>query len=497
MNSAGTDPARQLEERIAEKVGPQRYKIWFKNATQFHVTDGYLKIGVPNMFIGTWIENHFSDTITDACREVTGEELRLSFAIDPALSKRLRKRQLDSQVTFIANNPERVAREQRRNGPARQPRQLRGQIDDFVVGSSNQLAFGCASSVIDEPGRRFNPLFIHGGCGLGKTHLLQAIYNRIKTQHSDLECVYLTGEEFMNSFVYAIKTNNRDAFRHRYRNADVLLLDDVHFLANKKATQEEFLHTFNAIDAAGKQVVMASDAHPKMIGNLSESLVNRFVSGMVVKIDSPSLEERIRVLKSRASQMERPIPDAVIEYVAGKITSNSRELEGALVKLLAFASISRQPITLALAQQALQEHLNKTAPIVKLSDIENVAAIYFGLTPADLHTSRKTRTIALARGIAMLLARRHTTMSFPEIGRLMGNKNHSTVILACAKLNRILDAEGEVRWTGPAGDKRMPLQPIISELEEQLGLQADTAKTPPNESVPQAGGRLQNLVTQP
>ncbi len=474
MVSVGTDFARQLEERIAEKVGPQRYKIWFRNATQFHMTDGYLKVGVPNMFIGAWIENHFADTIAEAAKEISGEDLRLAFSIDPSLAKNLKKRQLDSQVTFMNNNPERVARETRRKGPMQQKKALRGRLLDFVVGSSNKLAYGCAKSVIEKPGTQFNPLFIHGGCGLGKTHLLQAACNGLAEHHPNLQVIYVTGEEFTNQFIYAIKSGNRDAFRHHFRNVDCLVIDDIHFLANKKGTQEEFLHTYNAIDAAGKQVIMASDAHPKLIGNLSESLVNRFVAGMVVKIDPPSFEERVRILTHRVSQMKREIPTEVIEYVAGNINSNARELEGALLKLCAFASIARQPITLALAQQALQEHLSKTAPIVKLSDIESVSSIYFGLTPADLHTSRKTRTIALSRGIAMLLARKHTNMSFPEIGRCMGNKNHSTVILACAKLNKVIAKDDEVKWNTPGGEKRHRLRSLVNELEEQLGLRSET-----------------------
>lgn len=473
MTILTTDIVSQLESRIAEKVGPQRFKLWFKNTTHFHLSDGFLKIGVPNMFIGSWIENHFSDVLAEAVAELTGEEPRLSFLIDPSLAKNLKKRQLDSQVHFVASNPEREAREQRRSGPAKDRKPLRGRIEDFVVGSSNRLAHGCAISVIENPGSQYSPLFMHGGCGLGKTHLLQAIYNRIREKKPELECVFVTGEEFTNHFVYAVKSNNRDPFRHRFRNVDILLIDDIHFLANKKATQEEFLHTFNAIDAAGKQVVMASDAHPKLIGNLSESLVNRFVAGMVVKIEPPAFEHRLEILRRRCAQMRRDVPDAVLEYVASHITSNVRELEGALLKLLAFASIAHQPIALALAKKALQEHLTKTAPVVKLSDIESVSAIYFGLSPGDLHTSRKTRTIALSRGVAMWLARKHTTMSYPEIGRLMGNKNHSTVILARAKMDKILQADENVRWNTPAGEKRVRLRPIIRELEEQLDLPSD------------------------
>ena len=193
------------------------------------------------MFIGSWIENHFSDVILEAVTEITGHEPRLSFSIDPALSKNLKKRQLDSQVHFVANNPEREAREHRQGTPMKPKKPLRGRIEDFVVGSSNRLAHGCAVSVVESPATQYNPLFIHGGCGLGKTHLLQSIYNGIKQKNPQLDCVYVTGEEFTNHFVYAVKSNNRDPFRHRFRSVDVLLIDDIHFLANKKATQEEFL----------------------------------------------------------------------------------------------------------------------------------------------------------------------------------------------------------------------------------------------------------------
>lgn len=473
MSTTGTDVVSQLESKIADKIGSQRYKIWFKNATQFHITSGYLKVGVPNMSIGSWIEDHFAEVIQEAAREVTGQDLRLSMSIDPGLAKNLRKRQLDSQVEYVASNPEREAREQRRNGAAKVRKTLRGRLEDFVVGTSNRLAYECAVSVIERPGEQYNPLFIHGGCGLGKTHLLHAIYNGIPEKHEGLGCVYVTGEEFTNHFVYALKSNNRDAFRQHFRSVDVLLIDDIHFLANKRATQEEFLHTFNAIDAAGKQVVMVSDAHPKLIGNLSESLVNRFVAGMVTKIEPPTMEHRVELLRRRCQQIGKEVPASVLECVAVKITSNVRELEGALLKLLAFASVSRQPITPALAQQALREHASRTVPIVKLSDIESVSAIFFGLTPGELHTSRKTRTIALSRSVAMLLARNHTNMSFPEIGRLMGNKNHSTVLLACDKLRRILAADGTVRWNTPSGEKQMKLAPLIDGLEEQLGLKGN------------------------
>ena len=323
----------------------------------------------------------------------------------------------------------------------------------------------------------YNPLFILGGCGLGKTHLLQGICNGVSARRPDVRWRYVTGEEFTNDYVYSVKAREGEAFRSRYRNLDVLVIDDVHFFANKRATQEEFLHTFKAIDASGKQIVLASDAPPKMIGHFSESLVSRFLSGMVVRIDSPDVEVRAGVLRRRAERLRVSISEPVIRYIAESFCANIRELEGALLKVVAQAQIAGQPITLSLAGRAIRDLVRQTAPVVKLSDIESIVAIFFGLTPADLHTSRKSRTIALARGIAMYLARKHTDMSFPEIGRFMGNKNHSTVILASRRISKKLQENAAVRWMTPAGEKEQNLGVLVEELEEQFGSARSTTAT--------------------
>ncbi|MCH7596651.1 MAG: chromosomal replication initiator protein DnaA, partial [Planctomycetes bacterium] len=356
----------------------------------------------------------------------------------------------------------------------------KGKLSDFIAGPSNRLAYAAAVSVIENPASQYNPLFIHGGCGLGKTHLLQAICNGLREHHPDLRWRYVSGEEFTNDFVYAVKAREMSSFHSRYRNLDALIIDDVHFLANKRATQEGFLNTFKSIDAAGKQIVLASDAHPKMIGHFSESLVSRFVSGMVVRIESPDLQVRTDVLRQRAQRLRAEVSDAVIQHIAENFRANIRELEGALLKVVAQAHVSGEPITLGLAEHAIRDLVRQTAPVVLLSDIESVVSIYFGLTPADLHTSRKSRTIALARGIAMYLARRHTDMSFPEIGRFMGNKNHSTVILACRRISKMLQENGAAQWMTPEGLKEQNLAALVTELEEQFSsdaLQRSTPKT--------------------
>lgn len=477
MTICAEDAVSQVEARIAEKVGPQRYGVWFKNATRLAITGTYLRVSAPNHFVGEWMERHFGDNIVEAAREVTGQDFTLSFAIDPQLARALSKKQPDRQVEFVANNPERLARQQRRAGGISLASRAKGKLEDFVVGTSNNMAYTAACHVIEAPGNHYNPLFIHGGCGLGKTHLLQAICNGLQERHPDLRWRYVTGEEFTNDYVYAIKARETDAFHSRYRNLDVLVIDDVHFLANKRATQEEFLHTFKAIDAADKQIVLASDAHPKMIGHFSDSLVSRFVSGMVVRIESPDLEVRSGVLRRRAERLKVDIPESVIMYIAENFRANIRELDGALLKVVAQAQVSGQPLTRKLAERAIQELVRQTAPIVMLSDIESVVAIFFGLAPADLHTSRKSRTIALARGIAMYFARKHTDMSFPEIGRFMGNKNHSTVILARRRISKMLQNNETVRWMTPAGQKEQNLAVLMDELEQQCCLQSAPLET--------------------
>ena len=458
----------QVQARVAEEIGPQRFNVWFKNAARFTFTEDYLRVSTPNHFIGEWIESHFADVIVQAARDVTGRDFTLSFAIDPALAKGLGKKQPDRQVAFVANNPERLARRKRRFGTALPTSNLRGKLEDFVVGTSNQLAYAAARHVIENPASDYNPLFIHGGSGLGKTHLLQAICNGLLERHPETRWRYVSGEEFTNDYVYSIKAREQDAFRERYRDVDVLVIDDVHFLANKRATQAEFLHTLKAIDATGKQIVLSSDAPPKMIGHFSDSLVSRFVSGMVVRIDSPDVAVRAEVLRRRAQRLKVHISEPVIMCIAENFRANIRELEGALLKVVAQAQLTREPITLTLTARAIKDLVRQTAPVVMLSDIESMVAIYFGLTPADLHTSRKSRTIALARGIAMYLARKHTDMSFPEIGRFMGNKNHSTVILASRRISKRLQENAMARWMTPAGQKEQNLAVLVGEIAEQF-----------------------------
>jgi len=462
-----TDEASAINQSLEEKIGPQKYRIWFKNSTRIDVSDGYLKVGVPNLFIASWIENHFLNELTKAAKDVTGSDLKVTFAIDAELSGHQRRTQLDSQAQLVAKARNRTVDHRVRKKPVPR-RMLKLTLDSFIVGSSNDLAHNAALAVAREEKCPFNPLFIHGGYGVGKTHLLQGICNEISKRRPTTNWLYLSAEDFANQFVLALKTRKLEAFRHRMRQTDLLAIDDIHFLASKPSTQEEFLHTFNTIDLAGKQIVLVSDAHPKMIGQISDKLVNRFLSGMVAKIDVPDFKTRSEICRQRANAMNKKIPESVIRFVAENLKTNVRELEGALLKLTAFSALQNEKITLALAKEILTEHLARTDPIVHVSDIESAVATYFGITPANLHSSKKDRTVSLARHFSMYLARKHTKMSFPEIGRCMGNKNHATVLLACKKIEDQLKRNVQLSWQGLTGNKVEKTKAVLINLEESI-----------------------------
>jgi chromosomal replication initiator protein len=465
MPGTVTDDIGAINQALAERIGPQKYGIWFKNSTRLTLSEGYLKIDVSNSFIAGWIESHFLNDINQVVHSVTGAGRKVTFAIDPQLSGHQRRPQLDNQV-MLAKRAQGNFRQQ-----AMQPGQtkkLKLSLETFVVGPSNELAYNAALAVAREKQSPFNPLFIHGGYGVGKTHLLQGICNAVSKCRPGTNWLYLSAEDFVNQFVLALKIKKLEAFRRRMRETDLLAIDDIHFLASKPSTQEEFLHTFNTIDMAGKQIVLVSDSHPKMIGQISDKLVNRFVSGMVAKIETPDLQTRCAICRQYVNAMQKQVPENVIRYVAENLRTNIRELEGALLKIVAFTALQNVKINLALAQEVLSEHLSRTDPIVHISDIESAVATFFGLTQADLHSSKKDKTISLARHFSMYLARQHTKMSFPEIGKCMGNKNHATVLLACKKIEDQLKLDVQLRWQGPSGNKVASAKTILAHLQESI-----------------------------
>lgn len=460
---AQTDGAEPLLAAISRRIGTQKFNAWFKHGTSVSLEDGHVKVGAANPFIAGWIESHFAADLIASAEEVTGTKLELMVGIDPVLNRQLRKRQLDAQAKLVVRGTTGATRCHTKPAP------LRHRLEDFVVGPCNQLAFSAASTVARQGRADFNPLFLHGACGVGKTHLLQGVCNALSdlSESAPLAWKYLSAEQFTNEFIEALRHRSVEAFRRTYRRLDVLVIDDVHFLAAKKATQEEFLHTFNTIEAAGKQVVMASDAHPRMLGQLTEQLVSRFLSGMVVKLDPPDRATRSRILQRAAGRIHLSAEAPVLEYLATHVRGSVRELEGALVKLAAMAAVSKRPVTLELAREALADHLSQTDSAVTLGDIETATAAFFGITPADMHSTRRTHTVSLARSVAMFLARRNTRMSFPEIGRAMG-KNHSSAVLAIQRVEHMMTQDKPCTWMTPAGPKTMTSRALIELLTEQL-----------------------------
>ena len=457
-----TDEIAAIENAIAERLGRQRYKIWFEDTTNFKCSNGYLKIGIPNLFVGNWIKKNFLNDIQACVKDVAGSEAIVSFHIDSQLSDAYVKKQVRQKSTTLTSK-----KTQNGNSGGRivRQKQLRLELDNFIVGSGNQLAYNTAMSIVDSEKSPFNPLFIHGGYGLGKTHLLQGICNAVCKRRPGTGWLYLSAEEFTNQFVLALKTRKLEAFRRRFRQKDLLAIDDIHFLASKPSTQEEFLHTFNSIDLAGKQIVLASDAHPKMIKQLSEKLVNRFVSGMVVKIDKPDFKTRCSICRQRASVMDRKLDSEVIEYLASKVSTSIRELEGALYKLVAYSSLEKRDVTLGMARQVLSEHMTSVEPVIHLSNIESAVCKFFEVKVADLHSTKKLKTVVFARSFFVYLVRKHKKMSFPEIGKVLGGKNHSTVLMACRRLEDMLTRNCDVNWQGSAGNRIAKCRDIFEKLE--------------------------------
>jgi len=516
--SAHDPQLARLADAIAIRVGPQRFHVWFNNSTRLDLKQDGLEIAVPNDFISEWINKNFTKPIQDAAHEVLGGPLTVRFHVMPQLfdaaravestrpvagvneratahasgtSKLTRppvepsaaERAMGAKVTSASagavvlpavrpvmrelpnlNVPRPAPGMQGTQGSS--PSRLRHELESYIVGPSNQLAYNTAIYVAEFPGAQYNPLFIHGPCGLGKTHLLQGLCKKFIQYHPTKRWAYMTGEEFTNEFLTGLRANKVDVFRRKMRDLDLLVIDDVHFLGGKKATQEEFLHTFNAIEAMGKQVVLASDEHPKMIGEFGESLINRFVSGMVVRVDPPNFITRCEILRSLSGRAGLILSEEVINWVARRVTQNVRELEGAITRIAAYVKLTGRTPDVAMAQESLGDLDRQHVAPVKPENILSAVCQYFGLEMKDLMSGRRQRTISLARSISMFLVRRTAKLSYPEIGARMGKRNHSTVISACRRIERALSRNEKLDWTSAVGEREEEAVELIQRLEE-------------------------------
>ncbi len=448
-------------------VGPERWRVWFEDSAHIHVGPDSLTVGVANLFISDYLKSHFGDHLAASARRTLGRELPVVFHVEADLFQRRREKNLADAAEAeeqlgVPPAPPRAA-----PAPPARPSTPLFTLENFVVGPCNRMAFAAAQSAAGAPGKEFHPLFIHGPCGVGKTHLVQGILWALR-RRPNLRVACLSAEQFTNRYIAGMRTNSLDAFRHRYRNLDVLAIDDVHFLAGKRATQEEFLHTFNEFDGRGRLVILASDSHPRDLEAVQDRLVSRWVGGLVVRLAAPDHETRRRILEAKAVQMGHPLPEEVLALVAERVQGSVRDLEGALVRLVACAALLKQPVTAELARQALADFVTTRRTVIGLDEVVDQVGRFFGVSAADIRSRRKSRLISLARQVSMVLARELTDLSYADIARLMGGKNHTTVLAACRKWGHLVKHATEVRWTDRTDHRAMSAEALLEHLKERI-----------------------------
>ena len=408
---------QQVLSVVEQKVNPQSYNTWFK-PTEFIRHEGRaLYIRVPNAFFQDWLNEHI-DVVVDAARQAGIGDISVLFMTDRKSTEPvLESAQQTLDFTGIDNtlNPNYT-------------------FDTFVVGSSNQFAHAAAFAVAERPSKAYNPLFVYGGAGLGKTHLMHAIGHEMKRLDRSLKLTYVTTEKFTNELINAIRYDKLLSFRERYRNNDVLLIDDIQFIAGKEATQNEFFHTFNALYDNRKQIVISADNPPHEIQTVQERLQSRFKWGLIADILMPDLETKVAILTKKAAQQRINLPQDVAIYIASKIKSNIRELEGALVRILAFASLRGSEITLPMAKDTLRDVFSNDGKLVTIEKIQKTVAEHYGLRVADLKSRTNAKAITEPRQISMYLAKKVTGASLPKIGQEFGNKHHTTVLHSIQKI---------------------------------------------------------------
>ena len=411
-------------ETIREETEQQSYQTWFEPTRGVELTDDSVKIEVPNRFFADWLEEHYIGLVRRALEENAGRMLAPVFQV---AHKRPDEYEPVSTRREAAPPLTTAAADECQLNP-------RYTFSTFVVGNSNRFAQAATMAVAEAPADSYNPLFIYGGVGLGKTHLMQAIGQYVRDKRPDLSVYYVSSETFMNELITAIQRGSTLKFRDKYRSKDVLLIDDVQFLAGKESTQEEFFHTFNALYLAHKQIVMTSDRPPKQIATLEERLVSRFESGLVTDIQPPDLETRIAILHEKAELDGISIPNDVIHLIANSVTSNIRELEGSLVRLLAFSSLTGSEITVDLAKEVLSEFLGTPRGPISVARIQQAVAELYGVPVEKMKARGRASQIAHARQVAMYLAREMTHLSLAQVGEHFGGRDHTTVLHAQRKI---------------------------------------------------------------
>ncbi|MFZ5987485.1 MAG: chromosomal replication initiator protein DnaA [Bacillota bacterium] len=407
------------------------FNTWIKTIEPMSLNSNTINLAVPAEFNKGILESRYHTLITNAIKQITFKEYSVKFVVPSQESTGKTSGQAENsnneEVVISILNPKYT-------------------FDTFVIGNSNRFAHAAALAVAESPAKAYNPLFIYGGVGLGKTHLMHAIGHYILNQNPSLKVLYVSSEKFTNELINAIKDDKNEEFRNKYRNIDILLIDDIQFIGGKERTQEEFFHTFNALYEANKQIILSSDKPPKDITTLEERLRSRFEWGLIADMQAPDLETRIAILRKKAQLENLDVPNDVMVFIADKIASNIRELEGALNRVIAYSSLTENEISIDLASEALKDILsaNKTR-VLNSATIQDVVARYFDLRPEEFKSKKRTRDVAYPRQIAMFLCRELTDMSLPKIGDDFGGRDHTTVIHACEKILVDIESNSETR----------------------------------------------------
>jgi chromosomal replication initiator protein len=420
----------EVSSRLRGALNDTTYRTWFNHVEGLELQDDEFVLAVPNDFTRDWIEGHFIGLISAAVGDATGRERRIQLTVQ--------------EVEGAERNDSVV--ETHRSEPAGVGWNPKYTFDSFVIGSSNRFAHAAALAVAEAPAQAYNPLFIYGGTGLGKTHLLQAVAQYVSEHQSELSVRYVTSETFMNDFINALRDKRIEGFKQRYRAYDLLLIDDIQFFEHKERIQEEFFHTFNTIYEAGGQIAISSDRPPRDISTLEERLRSRFEWGLITDIQPPDLETRIAILRKKVKTDHIHIPDPkVLEFVAGRISSNIRELEGALTRVVAFSSLTGRPMTEDLAQDVLKDVFPQgEVQQVTIERIQELVSDRFSLSLEELCGDKRSQNIVYPRQVAMYLSRELTDSSLPKIGKQFGGRDHTTVIHATSKIARMIREDRDV-----------------------------------------------------
>lgn len=442
-----------LEQTIKDSIGSTRYNLWIRGNAKFAVENGSLRIGVPNRFYREWFEKQFLGAIESACDRAFGRRLALVFRIEPSLFQRAHLATADAEPV---PPPSRQSTNSAPTGP---------DLQKLVVGPANQLAVAAACAFADNPKGAISPLFVHGGIGLGKTCLLRALESSLRKNAPSLRVLALSSEEFTNQFLEAMRANKLSAFRRQFRHLDVLLVDDVQFLANKKATQEEFFHTLNSLHDRSGKLVVSCDSQPRKLAKMSEELRSRFLSGMVVRLEPPNREMRRSLLVQRARSRSVKLSGEILDFLADHLRSNIRELEGALHYLEHYIETIAGPLDVDTARTALADVLRNNVPVLRLADVQRKACDLFGIAPKMLKKRSRCRSVAHPRMFVMYLARKHTSATYGEIGEQLGGLNHSTVIAAEKKI--LLQITNDVEIV--LGERPWKVRDAIEAFERELG----------------------------